>query len=166
MNRSEPAGDPARANRAAQASRPARAGAVPPIPLSARDRSSRAAAAVALATLLALAAVLPVARPLPIDVCLFKRATGLPCIACGMTRSVCAVAKGEWGASLAHHPAGWLAALGALGGAIWLGTEALSGRALRPRLRRRLAAALIAAFLGVALVAWIARLLALPRSVL
>jgi hypothetical protein len=80
-----------------------------------------------------------------------------------MTRSVCAIAKGEWEASLAHHPAGWFAMLGALGGAIWLCAEALSGRALRPRLRRRLAAGLVAACLSVAAVTWVARLSKLLR---
>lgn len=142
----------------------ARAGAgAPPRPLSDGDRSSRAVVALGLAALLGVAAALPAARPLPIDVCLFKRATGLPCVACGMTRSVCAIAKGDWRASLAYHPAGWIAAAGALGAAVWLGAEAAAGRALRPRLRRRLATGLLAAGGAVALATWIARLLALCR---
>ena len=38
--------------------------------------------------------------------CPFRRLTGLPCMGCGMTRSFCALAKGEVGRSIAFHPLG------------------------------------------------------------
>ena len=38
--------------------------------------------------------------------CLFTTATGIQCPACGLTRSVASIARGDLGASLAYHPAG------------------------------------------------------------
>ena len=38
--------------------------------------------------------------------CLLRRATGLPCATCGMTRSFCAIGQGEFGAAFAQHPLG------------------------------------------------------------
>lgn len=43
--------------------------------------------------------------------CLFHRWTGLPCPACGMTRSVCAFMKGQWERAVHFHPLGPLAAV-------------------------------------------------------
>ncbi|HXF05833.1 MAG TPA: DUF2752 domain-containing protein [Blastocatellia bacterium] len=44
-------------------------------------------------------------------VCLFHHWTGLPCPACGMTRSVCAFMKGRWEEAVYFHPLGPMAAL-------------------------------------------------------
>ena len=38
--------------------------------------------------------------------CLLRRATGLPCATCGMTRSFCAIGRGDLGAAFAQHPLG------------------------------------------------------------
>jgi len=38
--------------------------------------------------------------------CLLRSATGLPCATCGMTRSFCAIGRGELGAAFARHPLG------------------------------------------------------------
>ena len=37
------------------------------------------------------------------SVCLFRRATGIPCPGCGMTRAFAHMAKGEWRAAAADH---------------------------------------------------------------
>jgi hypothetical protein len=126
--------------------------------LTAGERSNRAIGAALLAVFLGLAVVLPISRPLPFDVCVFKRATGLPCPACGLTRSLCAIAKGEWRASLALHPVGWLVAVGAAVGAAWMTAEARTGEELRPRLRRRLAIGFTIVVGALAGVFWIASL--------
>ena len=57
---------------------------------------------VAVSGFLALIAVYgPVHIP-----CLFTTATGIQCPACGITRSVAAIARGDLSMSLACHPAG------------------------------------------------------------
>ena len=38
--------------------------------------------------------------------CLLRRATGLPCATCGMTRSFCAIGRGEFRAAFVRHPLG------------------------------------------------------------
>jgi hypothetical protein len=38
--------------------------------------------------------------------CAFRRLAGLPCMGCGLTRSFCALAKGEIGRAFAFHPLG------------------------------------------------------------
>lgn len=57
---------------------------------------------VAVSGFLALIAVYgPVHIP-----CLFTTATGIQCPACGLTRSVASIARGDLEASLAYHPVG------------------------------------------------------------
>ena len=57
---------------------------------------------VAVSGFLALIAVYgPVHIP-----CLFSTVTGIQCPACGMTRSVASIARGDLEASLAYHPLG------------------------------------------------------------
>ena len=46
-------------------------------------------------------------RTLP-EICLTKRATGIPCPGCGLTRSWIAAAHGRWRASLGFHKLGLL----------------------------------------------------------
>lgn len=38
--------------------------------------------------------------------CAFRRLTGIPCMGCGLTRSFCAIAKGEVGRAAGFHPLG------------------------------------------------------------
>jgi len=38
--------------------------------------------------------------------CLLKRLTGLPCLTCGMTRSFCALGRGQVGEAFKRHPLG------------------------------------------------------------
>ena len=58
--------------------------------------------------------------------CLFRRATGLPCMGCGLTRSFCAMGKGEVARAAGFHALGpylfagacayWARAVGAVAG--------------------------------------------------
>jgi hypothetical protein len=69
--------------------------------------------------------------PVP-EVCAFKRTLGLPCPGCGLTRSWVSALHGDLGASLAHHPLGWLlllyAAAQALRHGSWLTLPSGRGR--------------------------------------
>jgi len=107
--------------------------------------AERLRAALVAAALLAGSFLLPARRPIPLDLCVFHRLTGLPCLTCGLTRSVCLFARGEWGASLAMHPAGWLAFSGLAVACLWLLAEAVAGRDLGPGLRARLVRGALAA---------------------
>jgi hypothetical protein len=52
--------------------------------------------------------------------CPFRRLTGLPCPACGMTRAFAHLAKGQWSAAVRDHPlAPLLAAEMCIGWAVW-----------------------------------------------
>jgi hypothetical protein len=55
-------------------------------------------------------------------ICPFLVTTGLPCPLCGMTRGLCAAAKGEWLEAMSFHALSPLA-LAAFAG--WLGVSAL-----------------------------------------
>jgi hypothetical protein len=50
-----------------------------------------------------------------VSLCGLYQTLGLPCPACGMTRSVSCFLHGKWGLSWAFHPLGWLAALSGIG---------------------------------------------------
>jgi len=121
-------------------------------------RARRGLIALVASGFLAAAFVLPPRAPLAFDVCLFHRLTGIPCLACGLTRSVCLFARGEWGASLRMHPAGGLAFAVLVVACAWLAGEAAADRDLWTGSRTRLLA--LALGLGGALsgVAWMARL--------
>lgn len=70
--------------------------------LSSMTAATRLRLGVAVSGLLALIAVYgPVHIP-----CLFSTITGVQCPACGITRSVAAVARGDLSMSMAYHPAG------------------------------------------------------------
>jgi len=123
-----------------------------------RERASRLATGVAASGLLAATFLLPARRPLPLDLCLFHRLTGVPCLTCGLTRSVCLFARGEWRASLAMHPSGWLAFAMLAVGCVWLLAEAAWGRDLNAGLRTRLLGAAAGAGGALCVLAWGARL--------
>ena len=113
------------------------------------------------ALLLAAASLLPADRPLPFEICLLHRLTGIPCLTCGLTRSICHFVQGDLGASLTLHPAGALAVALLLLHALWRVGEALRGRDVARRTLGRLTAGLgvSAAFLSVG--TWLARLASL-----
>lgn len=56
----------------------------------------------------------------PIEVCLIKRATNMPCPSCGATRSVVSLAKGHFAEALNINPIGYLAAAAMLVAPIWI----------------------------------------------
>lgn len=47
------------------------------------------------------------------EVCLFRAATGRPCVFCGMTRALAEAAHGEWRRATSFHPL-WLPAAAAI----------------------------------------------------
>lgn len=92
-------------------------------------------------------------------VCVVRRATGLPCPGCGLTRSFCAIAKGQVERGFAFH---WLGpALFLVAGVYWVrGAALLAGwrgavaRFDETVIRWRLPIAMIAALI----VTWVLRL--------
>lgn len=70
-----------------------------------------------LLVLFAAAWALPFWRQsLPFYFCPFKQLTGLPCVLCGGTRTLCALTRGRWGVAFGLNP---LAALAGLLGALY-----------------------------------------------
>ena len=72
---------------------------------------------------------------LPLIVCPFRRLTGIPCLTCGGTRAILALARFDLGAALHWNP---LVACGGLVGAAWLVYAAVVTVFRAPRLRIRL----------------------------
>ena len=68
---------------------------------------------------------LPATGPL---ICPFRRMTGLPCISCGMTRAVCALARGDVEAAFSYHAASIPLALAGLAWLAFLFAELATGR--------------------------------------
>lgn len=121
-------------------------------------RRDRAVWSLLFAALLAAGALLPPRRPLPVDLCILRRVIDLPCLTCGLTRSVCLLLQGRWGEGIALHPAGPLAAVLIAGAFLWLGAEAATGRSLGPRLRAGATRLLLGGGLVLSLAAWVARI--------
>lgn len=86
-------------------------------------------------------------------VCLFRRATGVACPACGLTRAAGLAASGRFAESLAAHPLFALIAA-ELAAGWWLWGERLRGRG---RGASRLVAPAILATAGLLVLLWIAR---------
>jgi uncharacterized protein DUF2752 len=128
-------------------------------------RGQRITAAFVATGFVAAIFLLPARRPLPFDVCLFHRFTGLPCLTCGLTRSVCLFARGEWSASLSMHPAGGLAFGALIVASLWLLAEAAAGRDLKTRLRTRLFSLAFWAGVSLSVLTWTGRLSGLLPSV-
>lgn len=89
--------------------------------------------------------------------CPFRRATGLPCPACGLTRSWAAALHGRPGASLRHHPLGLLALGTALAYAARLDERPGHGPDVRP-------GGAWPAVVGAWLAVWVARMARTARS--
>lgn len=95
-------------------------------------------------------------------VCLFRRATGLPCPSCGTSRAILALLAGDWGAAWAHNPIGILVGVALFVLPVWAGYELLFGgdrlfrtyRASEALLRRPLVASLA---VGFVLLNWVTR---------
>jgi hypothetical protein len=89
--------------------------------------------------------------------CLLRRATGLPCATCGMTRSFCAIGRSDLGAAFAQHPLGPI-----LYGVLVLvmlrsAAVAATGRRIFRRTGRALGW-MAAVLVAVILVVWVVRL--------
>jgi len=96
-------------------------------------------------------------RPIPL-VCGFRRATGLPCPTCGLTRSMVLTLHGSFGAAWHAMPAGPVLVLGALGIAVALVGYAAMAPGWRPAARRstrRWMAGAGLAYGAVAVVMWL-----------
>jgi hypothetical protein len=131
----------------------------PPRRLTFERRQSQAMTALALMLACVGAAWLNPDRPLPVDLCLFKRLTGLPCPTCGLTRAFCHAVRGNWISSVRYHPAGIMLAAAVIGWALWLGLEAANGVPWRDDLRPRLRTFLLVAGISLSSVNWIVHLI-------
>jgi hypothetical protein len=138
---------------------------VPPRLLDPDGRRSRTRQAAVVALLLGAASLVDPSRPLPFDVCLFKRLTGLPCQTCGLTRALCHAVHGNWAQSVACHPAGLVLAAALAGWMLWSAAEAYRGQRLGERLRGRLGTALLGAGVALSLVSWVLRLAGVSQAV-
>jgi hypothetical protein len=130
----------------------------PPRLLGPDQRRGRVWQAGVVASLLGAALFTDPTHPLPFEVCIFHRLTGLPCPTCGMTRAVCQAVHGHWAESIAWHPAGLLLLAGLAGWMLWSAAEAWRGQPIAEALRGRLANALITAGAAVSGVNWIRQL--------
>ncbi|HLP74064.1 MAG TPA: DUF2752 domain-containing protein [Bacteroidales bacterium] len=62
------------------------------------------------------------------DLCIFKTVTGLPCPACGSTRSVLSLFDGNVAGALRINPLGFVIVLVLLAGPVWLSYDIISRR--------------------------------------
>jgi hypothetical protein len=63
-------------------------------------------AVIVAAGLLAASFVYVPGRMPPVSRCLMSEVLGIPCPLCGMTRSFCSLARGQWADSFVYHPLG------------------------------------------------------------
>ncbi|MCU0376090.1 MAG: DUF2752 domain-containing protein [Chitinophagaceae bacterium] len=63
----------------------------------------------------------------PVNTCIFKQATGLPCPACGSTRSVQAMLHGHWPQVFSHNPLGIVTFIMVVAGVIWSAADVFRG---------------------------------------
>jgi hypothetical protein len=91
--------------------------------------------------------------------CIFHRLTGLPCLLCGMTRSLVATAHGRLADAFRLHLLGPPLFAAIAVGAMFLGVELAIGRHLLPRPGRRGRKLLAWGALGLLVAAWVARLI-------
>ena len=93
------------------------------------------------------------AHPGPV-LCAFRRATGLACPACGLTRAAALAARGQFAAAFSAHPLFALLAVEAAGAWLLWGERVFTGR----RRGERWAAPLLLATAALLLAVWLARL--------
>lgn len=91
-------------------------------------------------------------------VCLFHRITGLPCLLCGMTRSLGATANGHLAQAFRFHFLGPPLFLLIAGGVVLVLAEYAFRRPILPRPSRRARVFLAWGTLGLLVAAWVARL--------
>lgn len=97
---------------------------------------------------------------LPLATCTFHSITGHSCLTCGMTRSLHAMAHGEFAASVRYHLMGPAVFLGMLLCFVVFTAEAISGRRSAIRTSRKIRNQAVVAFAIVWLVYWGVRLAA------
>jgi hypothetical protein len=99
-------------------------------PLRVDQRKSRAIASATIVAVLVAAALLPLAPPgFPgLPACVFKNATGLPCLLCGGTRATQALLRGDLSRAIYLNVAALPAVIAFLATASVLAWEALRGR--------------------------------------
>ena len=90
--------------------------------------------------------------------CLFKRVTGLPCLLCGMTRSMAATAHGQFADAFRFHLLGppFFALVVVV--TVLLAAEYASSRRILPRPGERAWKTMAWGTLGLLTAAWVARL--------
>jgi hypothetical protein len=132
--------------------------AAPPRLLARHDRREKLRQGGVLGAGLLCARLTNPDRPLPFDICLWKRVTGFPCPTCGLTRAVCYALRGEWSASVHLHPAGLVVAAALVA---WLActiADAVRGEVVLERARPRLTSGFLAVTAVVSLVFWVTEL--------
>lgn len=122
-----------------------------------RSRRRRLLGAAVPALVLGAAALLPADRPLPFDVCLLHRLTGIPCLTCGLTRSVCYLLQGDPATSLTFHPAAILVVVLLALHSLWRAWESVRGQDVARRALGRATAALGGAGAILSACAWVVR---------
>ena len=130
----------------------------PPRVLAAAERIARVRMSSLLTALLAAGAFVNPQRPLPIELCLLHRLTGLDCPTCGLTRAVCHALQGDWSASLGFHPAGILVLVSVVSWTLWSSLEAWRGQAIWLRGQKTMAKLAGAAIAITSLVGWLAKI--------
>jgi hypothetical protein len=129
----------------------------PPRLLAAAERLTRIRTSGVLTALLAAGVFVNPSRPLPIDLCLLKRLTGLSCPTCGLTRAVCSALQGDWAASVGFHPAGILVVFSVVGWVSWMSLEAWRGQAVWLSGRKTMAKLAGAAIAVTSIATWLMR---------
>jgi len=90
--------------------------------------------------------------------CLFHRITGIPCLLCGMTRSMAATAHGRLAEAFRFHLLGPPLFLLAAAVTVGLAAEFIVSRPILPRPGKRARKIMAWGALGLFLAAWVARL--------
>jgi hypothetical protein len=98
-------------------------------------RNALAVAGVGVAAVVAAVALSPAAVANGPELCPFARMTGLPCPACGLTRSWVALAHGDLAASFTFNASGPLFLIAAIVVTVCAVVEVLTGRPILRRVR-------------------------------
>jgi hypothetical protein len=98
-------------------------------------------------------------------VCLFHRVTHLPCLLCGMTRSMSATAQGHLADAFTYHFLGPPLFLAVTGGVALLAAEYVLRRPILPRPSRRARVFVGWGILALLVAAWVAKLVVFGANV-